>query len=69
MSTTAVTSEAPSRFLPQFWKRTMGFLSESTRMRSQTVMRFLACCFSIWSMATDRMGRWMRSQPSFIASS
>ena len=47
----------------------MGFLSESTRMRSQTVMRFLACCFSIWSMATERIGRWMRSQPSFIASS
>jgi len=65
----AVTSEAPSRFLPQFWKRTMGSLSESTRMRSHTVMRFLACCFSIWSMATERMGRWMRSHPSFIASS
>jgi hypothetical protein len=65
----AVTSEAPSRFLPQFWYRTIGSLSERTRIRSHTVMRFLMCCFSIWSTGTERMGRWMSSQPSCIASS
>jgi hypothetical protein len=64
-----VTSDAPSRFFPQFWKRTFGSLSESTRIRSHTVMRFFACCFSIWSIGTERMGRWTRSQPSLIASS
>ena len=37
--------------------------------RSQTVMRFLRCCFSMASTGTERMGRWMRSYPSFIASS
>jgi hypothetical protein len=44
MRSTAVTSEAPSRLGPQFWKSTQGSSGVSTRMRSHTVMRSLACC-------------------------